>query len=57
MGSVVVVHGLSCPTACGIFWTRVNHWTIREITVFLYIAINSKNMKFLINTIVNNILK
>ena len=39
------------------FWTRVNHWTIREVPVFLYIAINSKNMKFLINTIVAQLVK
>ena len=42
-GSVVVVHGLSCPVACGIFldqWLNLcllhwqwilNHWTTREV--------------------------
>ena len=43
MGSAVVVHGLSCPTAGGISWTKdqthvlcfsmwiLNHWTTREV--------------------------
>ena len=41
-GSVVVAHGLSCPMACGVFWTRdracvpcigrwiLNHWTTKK---------------------------
>ena len=42
-GSAAVVHGLSCPTASGISWTKdqthvlcfsvwiLNHWTTREV--------------------------
>ena len=47
--SVVVVHGLSCPAACGIFPDQgsnrcplhckqiLNHWTTREVPIFTFL--------------------
>ena len=49
--------GLVVPQHVESFWTRVNYWTIREVPIFLYTAINGKNMKFLINTIVAQLVK
>ena len=56
--SVVVIHGLSCPTACGIFpnqgsnlcplyWQILNHWTTREGPHFAYKEAKQKVKRFL----------
>ena len=43
MGSVVVPHGLSCPSACGIFLDQgsdpvpgINHLTTREVLILFF---------------------
>ena len=55
-GSVVVAHGLSCPEACGIFWTKgrthipcigrqiLHHWTTREVLESLTLGDGHNNV-------------
>ena len=53
IGSVAVVHGLSCPVSCGIFLEQgrtcvlctgrriLNHWTTREVQVAEFDSLSS----------------